>query len=239
MGGKSPQIVFEDAADIEGLSATLAQSAFYNTGQLCVARTRLIVHENIKERVLETIHQETKNVFTIGNPLDEQTTFGPIASRQQFDRVTSYLEIGKKEGADLQPIAIAGAMPPFQETNGYFLQPVVFDNAHNNMRIAQEEIFGPVLSVISFKTDDAAIQLANDVNYGLAATAWTQDLGRARRLSRDMEVGSVEIRATSTPAADPLGLSGEPFGASGFGVVGGLRGLDSYTRFKAVQFVTD
>lgn len=239
LGGKSPQIVFEDAADLPNLGAILAQSAFYNTGQLCVAKTRLLVHENIKEQVLAAIKAETKNVFTIGNPLHEQTTLGPIASQRQFERITSYLELGQQEGADLQVLATAGEMPPSRETSGYFIQPAVFNNAKNTMRVAQEEIFGPVLSVLSFKTEKEAIQIANDVNYGLAATVWTQDLGRARRLSRDLEIGSIEIRATTTPTAEPSGLSGEPFGASGFGVVGGLRGLDPYTRLKAVQIITD
>ena len=239
MGGKSPQLVFEDAADLPNLGAILAQSSFTNTGQLCVAKTRLLVHENIKEQVIASIKAETKNVFIIGNPLDEQTTFGPIASRKQFERVKGYLDIGQQEGADLQTLATAGAIPPTREASGYFMQPVVFDNVKNTLRIAQEEIFGPVLSVISFKTDDEAIQLANDVDYGLAATAWTQDLSRTRRLARNLEAGSVEIRATTTAATDPAGLSGEPFGASGFGVVGGLRGLDPYTRLKAVQIITD
>jgi len=239
MGGKSPQIVFEDAADLPNLGAILAESAFTNTGQLCVARTRLIVHENIKEQILASIQQETKNAFCIGNPLDEQATLGPIASRQQFERVNDYLDIGKQEGADLQLLTTAGAMPSPREASGYFIQPALFDNVKNTMRIAQEEIFGPILSVISFKTDDRAIQFANDVNYGLAATAWTQNLSRARRLARDLEVGSVEIRATTASATHPAGLSEEPFGASGFGVLGGIRGLDPYSRLKAVQFITD
>ena len=239
MGGKSPQIVFEDAADLPNLGAILAQSTFINTGQVCVAKTRLLVHENIKEQILASIQEETKNVFTSGNPLDEKTTLGPIASRRQFERVTSYLELGQQEGADLQTLTTAGAMPTFREVSGYFMQPAVFDNVKNTMRIAQEEIFGPVLSVISFKTDDEAIQLANDVDYGLAATTWTQDLSRTRRLVRDLNAGSVDIFATTASTASSSGLSGEPFGVSGFGVVGGLRGLDPYTRLKAVQIITD
>ena len=235
LGGKSPQIVFEDAVDLPDLGATLAQSAFINTGQLCVAKTRLLVHENIKEQILVSIQQQTKNVFTIGNPLDEQTTFGPIANQRQFKRVTGYLESGKREGADPQTLVTAGVMPE----SGYFIQPVLFNNAKNTMRIAQEEIFGPILSVITFKTDDEAIQLANDVNYGLAATAWTCDLGRARRLVRDLNAGSIDICSTTTPTAPSAALSGEPFGESGHGVLGGTRGLDPYTRFKAVQFITD
>ena len=235
LGGKSPQIVFEDAADIEGLGTTLAQYAFYNTGQPCVARTRLIVHENIKEKILESIRDETKSVFTIGNPLDEKTTFGPIASKKQFERVNDYLDIGKKEGAEMQTLNTSGAMPE----SGFFLQPTLFDNAHNRMRICQEEIFGSILSVISFKTDEEAIQIANDVNYGLAATAWTKDLGRGRRLARDLEVGSLEIRAATGGGASPNALTEEPFGASGHGAVGGRHGLDAYMRLKAIEIITD
>ncbi len=239
LGGKSPQIVFEDAVDINGLGAALAQSAFINTGQLCVAKTRLIVHENSKDQVLEAIHRETQSVFALGNPLNETTTFGPIASRRQFDRISSYLDLGKQEGAELQTVKIASTLSRSEQTSGYFMQPVIFDNAHNRMRIAQEEIFGPALSVITFKTDEQAVQLANDVNYGLAAAAWTKDLTRARRLARDLDSGFVEIRASAVSAGSDTPLSTEPFANSGYGVVGGIRGLDPYTQFKAVQIVTD
>ena len=239
MGGKSPQIVFEDAADIQGLGAALSQSAFYNTGQLCVARTRLLVHETIKQEMIEAIHQHTKQVFTLGDPLDEKTTLGPIASKKQFDRVNSYLETGKKEGAEIQAISTAGEIPPAQDTNGNYIQPSMVTNATNSMRISQEEIFGPLLSVISFKTDDEAIQLANDVNYGLAATAWTKDLARARRLARDLDVGYLEIRAASEGGATPNALTEEPYGASGHGALGGRLGLEPYMRLKAVQIITD
>jgi len=235
MGGKSPQIVFEDAANLPGLGKALAQATFYNSGQICVAKTRLLVHDNIKEQVLALIKAETQQAFCIGNPLDEKTTFGPIASRKQFDRVNTYLNIGQEEGADIQTLMTAGEMP----VTGNFMQPVLFDNAKNEMRIVQEEIFGPILSVVSFKTDEEAIQLANGVNYGLAATAWTKDLGRARRFARDLEAGEISICATTTPATPTASLSTEPFGASGHGVLAGRRGLEAYQRTKAVQIITD
>ena len=221
LGGKSPQIVFEDAANLPGIGKALAQAAFYNTGQICVAKTRLLVHENCKEAVLAAIKTETQQAFCIGNPLDENTTFGPIANQKQFDRVNNYLDLGKEEGAALHPLTTDGDMP----VTGHFMQPVLFDNASNNMRIAQEEIFGPVLSVISFKTEQEALQLANGVSYGLAASVWTKDLSRARRFARDLEAGEISICATTAPAVQPASLSVEPFGQSGHGVLAGRRGL--------------
>ncbi len=239
LGGKSPQIVFEDAAHLPDLGANLAQAAFYNSGQLCVAKTRLLVHNSIKDDILAAITDATKKIFTLGNPLDKHTTFGPMASQKQFGRVKEYLHLGQKEGARLHQLATADSAASSQNTQGYFMQPALFDQVDNRMRLAQEEIFGPVLSVISFNTEEEAIQLANGTPYGLAATAWTQDLGRARRLSRDLHAGYIDICASTKPATPTAALSGEPFGESGFGVLGGKRGLDPYTRLKAVQLITD
>ena len=235
LGGKSPQLVFDDALDLPNLGAVLAQSAFANSGQICVAKTRLLVHENSKEQLIEQIKQHTKTQFQIGNPLDEATTFGPIASQKQRERVEHFLNLGEKEGAIKHSLAVAGERP----SRGHFLPPTLFDQVDNRMQIAQAEIFGPVLAVVTFKTDDEAIRLANDVNYGLSASAWTKDLARARRLARELKAGSVTICSTTAQSGSASGLSNEPFGASGFGVVGGVRGLAPFTRLKAVQIVTD
>ena len=235
LGGKSPQIVFEDAADFTGIGASLSQAAFYNSGQICVAKTRLLVHENCKASIIDAIKTETKNVFTIGDPLDETTNFGPLSSRKQLDRVNGYLEYGQQQGKPLDYLILNGDKP----TTGFYCSPVIVDEVSHSSRLFQEEIFGPVLSVISFKTDKEAIQLSNAVSYGLAATAWTRDLGRARRLARDLNAGEINICATTTPAIPTAALSMEPFGASGHGVICGRRGLESYQRTKAVQFITD
>ena len=236
LGGKSPQIVFEDAADLPNLGQALAQAAFTNSGQICVAKTRLLVHENCKHNIIEQLKAETKNAFTVGNPLDEKTNFGPISSRKQFDRVNRYLSLGKDSGAFLHPLQIAGDRPD----KGYFVQPVLLDGVDSQSPLAQEEIFGPILSVMSFKTEAEAIQLANGVSYGLAANVWTKDLGRARRLSRDLEAGEITISATTAPTNSIWSaLSVEPFGESGHGVLAGRRGLEAYQRTKAVQIVSD
>lgn len=235
MGGKSPQIVFEDAADLMGLGTSLVQSAFWNTGQLCVARTRLIVHESSKEQVLEAITHATRNAFTVGSPLDETVNFGPIASAKQYQRVRDYIDLARQEGCSITRLNTAG----FEPSDGYYQRPVLFDNADNAMRIAQEEIFGPAMAVMTFKTDEEAIQIANDANYGLAATAWTKDLSRARRLTRDIESGRVDIRTCDVAEAPDTVVAAEPFGASGHGVLGGIQGLNAFVRQKAVQIITD
>ncbi|MEM1371671.1 MAG: aldehyde dehydrogenase family protein [Pseudomonadota bacterium] len=233
-GGKSPQIVFEDAVDIDGLGQALAADVFSNTGQICVARTRLLVHESISDQVTALIEAGAKAFFQTGDPLDESVNYGPICNEKQFTRVSSYLELATQEGATTRTAAPAGSPLP----GGYFVEPTIVVNASMEMRVAREEIFGPVRSVLTFSSYEEAIALANATEYGLAATAWTRDMGRAHRLSHDLDAGRVDIRSSTAAGASLAHLTAEPFGGSGHGALGGTKGLEPYLRFKGVQFLS-
>jgi acyl-CoA reductase-like NAD-dependent aldehyde dehydrogenase len=233
-GGKSPQIIFADALGLDGLGASIVASAFANSGQICVARTRLLVERGIVEDVVRLVAAYTERLFTMGSPLDEAVNFGPLASRAQRSRVQAFLDAGALEQAGFMPLRTGGTQP---ET-GYFMQPGLFGHASAEMRVAREEIFGPLLALIPFDTEEEALRLANDGAYGLAATAWTSDLGRARRLMRDLDAGRVEIRSGNAPGAPLTHLAAEPFRGSGHGVLGGIEGMRAYQRLKAAQIIT-
>lgn len=229
-GGKSPNIVFPDAPDIDLVADGVMQRMFWNQGQVCTAGARLLVHEDIKEPLLERILERVSEIEP-GHPLKEQTRFGPLVSETQSNKVTDYIDHGIQVGAKLR--SEARAIPK----NGYYVSPAVFDCVAPDMRIAQEEIFGPVLSVISFSSLDEAIKIANSTIYGLSATAWTRDVATAHRLMRDLDVGELVINSTGTPTSGAAfgTLPLEPHGQSGIGVESGLEGLASYTALKSVQ----
>jgi acyl-CoA reductase-like NAD-dependent aldehyde dehydrogenase len=229
-GGKSPQVVFSDVHDLEAVADAIVLWALTNQGQVCVAHTRLIVHEDIKEVLLNKVVSRASK-YQPGDPLDEATTFGPLASPTQRNRVKAYIHQGLKAGA------IAVLKGEIRETGGCYVSPTIFDHVDATMSIAREEIFGPVLCVQPFRTEEEAIALANGTEYGLAATVWTRDLGRGRRMARAIRAGIVSVRTSGTegPASGCI-LSCEPQKASGFGSELGLRGLQSYSTLKAVTF---
>ena len=230
-GGKSPHIIFEDVDNLDRIAEVAVQKMYWNQGQVCSALTRLIVHESVKQPLLERVVKLTENIQP-GDPLDEATTFGSLASAQQRDRVKDYIELGIKEGAT----PILGGLDAVKEGPGCFVSPTIFDNVTSAMRIAQDEIFGPVLCVQSFMDEGEALSIANGTDYGLAATVWTKDFGRGKRMAKGVKTGNVSIR-TSREEETPLPLMDrEPQKASGFGSETGLKGMESYSTLKTISF---
>ena len=193
-GGKSPHLIFADA-DIEQALNAAAHAAFMATGQSCALGSRLLVQSSIYEKVVEELGRRAERV-RIGAPLNEHTQMGPQATAQQLEKTLRYIQIGRDEGARLvaggQAPSAAQRLDPDGE-GGYFVQPTVFADVKQSMRIAQEEIFGPVCAVIPFKTEEEAVAIANDTRYGLTAALWTQNIGRAHRVAAQIEAGTVWV----------------------------------------------
>jgi 4-guanidinobutyraldehyde dehydrogenase/NAD-dependent aldehyde dehydrogenase len=187
LGGKSPNIVFADA-NLEKAAAMAAVAVFYNGGQTCTAGTRLIVEEKIQDRFLEMVVANAKG-WMPGNPLDPATAMGPMIDAGQCKTVSDYVQIGHDEGAEL----LFGGNQVLQETGGYYHEPSIFGGVDNSMRIAQEEIFGPVLSVIPFRTAEQAVQIANDSIFGLAGAVWSNNINTAHQVAAAIRVGTMGI----------------------------------------------
>ncbi|KAH9207558.1 putative aldehyde dehydrogenase [Leptodontidium sp. 2 PMI_412] len=226
LGGKSAALVFEDA-NIPNAVAGTADGFLLNSGQMCLATSRLLVQESIATPFIEAVKARfLKAASKLGSdPLSPTTTYGPMANKAQFDRVLSYINIGKEGGA----LAIGGAS---NGNNGLFIEPTVFVNPDKNSRIYKEEIFGPVLSILTFKTEEEALELANDTNTGLSAGLYTSDLNRALRVSAKLESGNVAINSLHLPAVNV------PFGGwkeSGSGQELGRYGFQSYLKTKSVH----
>ena len=223
LGGKSPQIVFEDAVFDDALRGC-ALGLFVNQGQVCAAGSRILVHRSIADRFAAALAQAAEAI-TVGDPSLPGVQMGPVAKKAQYDRVNKYIEVGIHEGARL----LAGGVATSQK--GWFVKPTIFADADNQMTIAREEIFGPVGTIIAFDTDEEAIALANDSDYGLAATVWTRDLARAHKVAGAVKVGAVGVNCWS-----PLDAN-LPWGGlktSGIGREGGLSGAIAYTEEKVI-----
>lgn len=223
LGGKSPHVIFEDA-DIDSAVQSAFRGVFYNAGQVCIAGSRLFVQKKIHDDFMDKLVAKAKNTV-IGDPFNSDTTIGPLISKRQFERVLNYIEIGKKEGASL----VTG--DPSVRKPGFYLAPAIFDNASNQMRIAQEEIFGPVLSVIPFNDFEEAVVGSNDTQYGLGAGIWTRDIKKGYRAARIIKAGIIWVNCFYVmDAASPFG----GYKKSGFGRDLGMRALDNYSQIKTI-----
>jgi betaine-aldehyde dehydrogenase len=227
LGGKSANIVYADA-DLEKFGRESPYSVFDNCGQDCCARSRILVERSAHDKVVELFAAATKNV-KVGDPADETTEVGTLVSFKQRDRVLEYVEAGKAEGAEL----IAGGTIPDDEAfaDGAYLMPTIFDNVRNDMRIAREEIFGPVVSIIPFDSEADAIRLANETPYGLSGSIWSRDIGRALRTAKGVQAGVLSVNSNNSVHTEA------PFGGykmSGIGRELGMHAIELYTELKNV-----
>ncbi|MBV8053731.1 MAG: aldehyde dehydrogenase family protein [Deltaproteobacteria bacterium] len=223
LGGKAPNIIFPDA-DLNQAVPTSMMGVYFNSGQVCCAGTRIFVQRDRYDEVVGKLASFSKNI-NVGDPFDQKSTLGPLVSREQFDRVKGYLDVGKKEGAKVAVGGDAG------KGKGYFVEPTLFADVKNEMRIAREEIFGPVGAAIAFSDENDAVLQGNHTDYGLSAAVWTRDINRAHKVARSLKAGTVWINCYNQ--LDPI----SPFGGykqSGFGRELGKYAIDLYTQIKSV-----
>jgi aldehyde dehydrogenase (NAD+) len=231
LGGKSPNIVFADAKVEDAVNGAVS-GIFAATGQTCIAGSRLLLQESVHDQFMDQLVGIAKTA-RMGNPMSYDTQVGPITTRPQYEKVLGYIDIAKKEGAQL----LMGGGPASRPEcgDGWFVEPTVFAGVRNDMRIAQEEVFGPVLSVLKFKDEDEAAAIANDVRFGLGAGVWTNDIGRAIRMAERIQAGTVWVntyRAVSYMS---------PFGGykdSGLGRENGMDAIREYLQVKSVWINT-
>jgi gamma-glutamyl-gamma-aminobutyraldehyde dehydrogenase len=227
LGGKSPQIVFADAENLDAAAEAAAWGIFFNQGEICNAASRLLVEEKIKDAFVAKVIEKSAH-YAPGDPLDPASVAGAIESESQMRRVLGYIDKAPKEGA----VLARGGKRVREETGGYYVEPTVFDKVQNTHTLAREEVFGPVLGVIAFKTEEEAVELANDTVYGLASGLWTANISRAHRVSRQLRSGLVWINGW-----DACDIT-VPFGGakqSGFGRDRSLHALEKYTELKGIS----
>jgi aldehyde dehydrogenase (NAD+) len=223
LGGKSANVIFEDA-NLDAATKAAASGIFFNAGQVCSAGSRVLAHENVYDEVVERLTQRARAI-RIGDPADRATALGPVISEKQMKSILDYVDIGKKEGA----LLTTGGQRVGDR--GYFISPAVFANVEHEMRISQEEIFGPVLSVIKFRDETDALRIANGTAYSLAAGVWSSDIGRVQRFAKKANAGTVWINTYGyTDVRLPWGGSRD----SGFGREHGTAAIENFTEPKAI-----
>lgn len=224
LGGKSPNLIFEDVDDLDNAALVSAMGIFRDSGQVCVSGSRVLVQRSIHDAFLEKFIA-VSNSITVGNPLDVTTQSGAVANASQLQRNLGFVEMALEEGGRL----VAGGKRILEDTGGFYMQPTIFDGVTADMRLARDEVFGPVAAVMTFEDEADAIRLANDTDYGLAAGVWTSNLSRAHRMVREIAAGVVHVNTYGGPDVTvPLGGHKQ----SGNGHDKSLHALDKYTNLK-------
>ncbi len=226
LGGKSASVILDDA-DLAAAVKGTVNGCYLNSGQTCTALTRMLVPESMYDEAAKLAAEAAKG-FTLGDPMQETTRLGPLSSQMQLDRVRDYIRKGIAEGAEL---VAGGPDKPEGLPGGYFVKPTVFGKVKNSMTIAQEEIFGPVLSIIPYKDEEDAIRIANDSPYGLAGAVWSKDDARAQKVARRIRAGQVDVNGGAFNMNAPFG----GFKQSGHGREAGVYGLEEFLEYKSLQ----
>jgi acyl-CoA reductase-like NAD-dependent aldehyde dehydrogenase len=227
LGGKSASVILDDA-DLAAAVKGTVNGCYLNSGQTCTALTRMLVSESQYPEAAR-LAAEAARGFIVGDPLAETTRLGPLTSRAQLERVRGYINKGQQEGAEL--LAGGAEAPEGTHSGGYYVKPTVFGKVKNSMTIAQEEIFGPVLSIIPYKDEEDAIRIANDSPYGLAGAVWSKDEARAQRVARRIRAGQIDINGGAFNMNAPFG----GFKQSGHGREAGVYGLEEFLEYKSLQ----
>ncbi len=229
LGGKSPNIVFEDA-NVANAAMGVIAGIFAAAGQTCIAGSRVFAHRAVYDELLERVTERAQRI-RIGDPLEASTELGPLAFEDQRNKVAGYVDLGRSEGARV----VTGGRPSDGGLGGYFYEPTILVDVDNSMRVVREEIFGPVLAVMPFETEEEVVRLANDTEYGLAAGVWTSNLSRAHRMAARLDAGTVWVNTYR--AMSPMSPR-QGFKSSGVGVEHGTETMKEYTRLKSVWINT-